>query len=107
MKHTPLYLTKLPTLIKHSYFCYSFGIFVNRFCKYGRTKHKTKVTGNSHIIPFAQHRAISHLCNDEARSWPEWNEFKHDSKCISIYGVNILLQPNHRENFTNYMLWSD
>ena len=64
-------------------------------------------TGDYHVTFLARHPDDKHLCDDKARWWPEWYEYKLDSSNVSIYGARMLFLPKRKQNPKTYMFWSD
>ena len=70
-------------------------------------KMNPETTGDYHVNFLARHPDDTHLCDDKARWWPEWHEYKLDSNNIPVYGARVLFSPKRKPNLKKYMLWSD
>ena len=64
-------------------------------------------TCDYHVIFISQHQDDSHLCDNTARWWPLWCEYKNDENNFSLYGTRILFGPKRKHNPSKYILWTD
>ena len=64
---------------------------------------KPETTGDYHVNVSARHLDNKHLCDDKARVWLEWHEYKLDSNNIPVYGAHILFSPKRIPNPKKYM----
>ena len=63
--------------------------------------------GDYHVNFLARYPDDKHLCDDKARYWSEWFEYKLDSNNIPLYGARMLFSSKWKSNSKKYMLWSD
>ena len=66
-----------------------------------------ETTGDYHVNFSTRHSDDTHLCDDKARWWPEWHEYKLDSDNVPVYGTRVLFLPKRKPDQKKYMLWSD
>ena len=55
----------------------------------------------------AFHLDDSHLCDDTARWWPLWHEYKNDKNNFHLYDTRILFGPKRKPYPRTYILWTD
>ena len=67
----------------------------------------SKRTGDCHATFLPRHPNDNNLCDDNARWWPLWHEYKNDKNVVPIYGACTLLGPNRIPDSNKYILWTD
>ena len=59
------------------------------------------------MLRFSRHTNDNDLCDDKARWWPLWYEYKNDKNDVHIYGSRMLFGPKRKLDSDKYILWRD
>ena len=54
--------------------------------------------GDYHVNFLSRHPDDSHLCDDVARGWIEWNEYHLDDQNFSVNDAHVLFGPKRKRN---------
>ena len=64
-------------------------------------------TGDYHVIFISRHPDDNYLCDDTARCWPLWHEYKNDENNVPLYGARIPFDPKRKLYSSKCILWTD
>lgn len=67
----------------------------------------SKHTGDYYVTFISRHPDDSHLCNQTARWWPLWHEYKKNVNNVPLYGARMLFGPKRKQDLRKYILWTD
>ena len=67
----------------------------------------SKSTCYYHVMFISRHPNDNDLCDDKARWWPLWHEYKNDKNDVPIYGVRMLFGPKRKLDSNKYILLID
>lgn len=67
----------------------------------------SKRTDDYHVTLTSQYPNDNNLCDDKARWWPLWHEYKNDKNDVPIYSVRMLFGPKHKPDSNKYILRTD
>ena len=63
-----------------------------------------ETTDDYHVNFLARHLDDSHLCDEKARWWLEWHEYKLISNNIPVYSARVLFSPKQKPNLKKYVM---
>ena len=67
----------------------------------------SKHIGDYHAIFISRYPDDGHLCDDTARWFPLWHEYKNDKNNVPLYGTSMLFGPKRKPDLSKYILWTD
>ena len=67
----------------------------------------SKRTGDYHVTFISRHLNDNDPCDEKARWWSLWHEYRNDKNDIPIYGDLMLCGPKRKSDSNKYILLTD